>query len=175
MYQCRYARYRMFMTNYTFDKVDEIALGFAQAIAGGGARTLDINEQAMNLALNWIDNIESRRRIYTQNYPSWEPLTRDCKYPFEKDKKYWIATLTDNGERASVQYAEFYEKRSSYDEYPFIFTGEDKLGTEAHYFIKPENAEIFNTNFRPNKPNPSKVKKVNPRPVSIPRIPSQWP
>ena len=59
------------MNNYTFDKVDEIALGFAQAIAGGGARTLDINERAMNLALNWIDNIESRRKIYTQILDSY--------------------------------------------------------------------------------------------------------
>lgn len=162
------------MSKLPFDKVDEIALCFAQALIATGAPVPNISDAAMNHALSWIDDESNRKKLYERRFPQWESL-KDCKFEFLDNKKYWVAIVSKEDEKIEIEELEYNQYYYKGDDYAHVFTGKDGCAVNPQFFIKPENAKIFNENFKPFKPDLEKFeKRQNRTPISIPRLQSHW-
>lgn len=173
MYQYRYVLYRMFMSNITFEQVDEIALGFAEALAATNHNKDKISKDAIELAIAWVANKDDREKIFKQHFPNWQKLSPETTTSFEVGKSYWVISQLE-GDQRSIGFYKFVEELGNFEsERSFKFMGYDKLPVIAEYFVDPKDAEIFNVKFPPLAPKELGVKQVSFRatasgPISTP-------
>ena len=161
------------MSNITFEEVDEIALGFAEALAATNHNKDKISKDAIELAIAWVANRQDREKTFIQNFPNWQKLAPDSKIDFETGKKYWVISQLE-GDQRSVGFYEFIQELGSFSsERSFQFIDYNKLPVVAEYFLDPKDAEIFNVKFPPLAPKELGVKQVSFRatasgPISTP-------
>ncbi|MCK6052496.1 hypothetical protein [Moraxella osloensis] len=165
------------MSNITFEQVDEIALGFAEALAATNHNKDKISKDAIELAIAWVANRQDREKIFKQNFPNWQKLTPETTMQFEPGKKYWVISQQEGNAR-SIGYYKFVQERGNFSsEKSFEFMGYDKFSVIGEYFLHPDDAEIFDLEFQPLAPRELNIQKpkVKAQPiVKIPPITSHW-